>query len=101
MAETVEHELYHLTIYNTTGAQTDDDSDGVANAIEPTLTGLSTLVKDGDTYGMSAFNPGYISYGDNEVRARKKEVDYSVKSYPKLDWANPGSQSKNQFGPTP
>ena len=101
VAETVEHELYHLTIYNTSARRTDNDSDGVANVIEPTLTGLSTLVNDGDTYGMASFNPGYISYGDNEVRARKKETDYSVKSYPKLDWANPGSQSKSQFGPKP
>lgn len=101
VAETVEHEIYHLTIYTSSGGATDSDGDGVANGIEPTLTGLSTLVNDGDTYGMSSFNPVYISYGDNEVRARKKEVDYSVKSYPEKDWANPGSQSKNQFGPTP
>jgi hypothetical protein len=102
VAETAEHELYHLVIYQDAQGKLDIDSDGVANTSEPTLTGVSSDINDGDTYRMrDVYGSVYASYGDNEVRARKKELDHSIQIYPGRDWANPGGQNINQFGPTP
>ena len=98
VAETVEHEVHHLTIFNRLGANPDGDGDGVANADEPTLDGVNSDPADPDTYNMGGT---YSGYGDNEIRCRKKELSISITVFPRLDWANPGSQSKNQFGPTP
>ena len=42
----------------------------------------------------------YATYGDEEIRCRKAELNVT-NYYPRLDWANPGCQSKNQFGPNP
>jgi len=41
----------------------------------------------------------YSAYGDNEIRGRKKELTHGITVEPSKDWANPGSQSKNKFGP--
>ncbi len=49
---------------------------------------------------MASKYPTYATYGDDEIRCRKKELN--VTGYtPTKDWANPGCQSKTQFGPTP
>ena len=102
VAETVEHELYHLTIYDDAKGKVDADSDGVANSSEGNLTNVDSDINDGDTYRMqNTFGSTYISYGDNEIRCRKKELSVSFPIYPDRDWANPGCQHKNQFGPSP
>jgi len=102
VAETVEHELYHLTIYQDVQSKTDTDSDGVADSSEPNLTGVSSDPNDGDTYRMrDVYGSVYLSYGDNEIRCRKKELDHTVQVFPAQDWANPGGQNVNVYGPTP
>jgi hypothetical protein len=95
-AETVEHELYHLTIYDDQVGKSDADGDLVADASEPNLTGVDSSISNPDTFSMGG---SYSNYGDNEVRCRKKELSLSFTIYPEKDWANPGCQSKNQFGP--
>lgn len=98
VAETVAHELYHLTLHGILAGRGDTDSDGIANADEPTLDGINSDPNDPDTYNMGG---GYSGYGDNEIRCRKKELTPGISVVPTADWANPGCQSKNQFGPTP
>jgi hypothetical protein len=95
VAETVTHEQNHLTIYNQFKGATDSDGDGVGNTGEPTYQSIATDPQDPDTYQMSG---SYSSYGDNEIRCRN--IELSPISYsPRLDWALPGCQSKDQFGP--
>jgi hypothetical protein len=102
VAETVEHELYHLTIYQDVQSKTDTDYDGVADSSEPNLTGVSSDPNNGDTYRMrDVYGSVYLSYGDNEIRCRKKELDHTVQVFPAQDWANPGGQNMNVYGPTP
>jgi hypothetical protein len=102
VAETAEHELHHLAIYDDKKGKTDGDHDGVADSSESGLDGVNSDPNDGDTYRMqSTYGSVYVNYGDNEIRCRKKELSLSIQYYPKLDWANPGCQNKNQFGPTP
>lgn len=36
---------------------------------------------------------------NDEVRCRKIEIDEPMSCYPERDWANPGCQSRNRFGP--
>ena len=36
-----------------------------------------------------------------EVRCYLRERDNTIPVYPEKDWANPGCQHKNQFGPKP
>ncbi len=59
-----------------------------------------TLYNNPDTYQISLSNRKYAPYGDNEIRCRKVELDVT-NYHPEIDWANPGCQSKEQFGPTP
>lgn len=101
VAETVAHELNHKANRDRLGNQADMDSDGIADSDEATLEGLNTLINDADTYNLGIAIPGsgYNRYGDDEVRCRKKELNTGVTIFPNLDWANPGSQSKNKFGP--
>jgi hypothetical protein len=93
--ETVTHELHHLTLYNQLQGATDTDGDGIADSAE-----TDSNPNNPDTFNMAAYAPDYATYGDNEIKCRKMELT-PLKYYPKLDWANPGCQSKNQFGPTP
>ena len=78
-AETVEHELYHLTIYDDQVGKSDSDGDLVSDASEPNLTGVDSSISNPDTYSMGG---SYINYGDNEVRCRKKELSLSFTIYP-------------------
>lgn len=98
VVETVVHELHHLTIYNALAGRTDTDGDRIADADEPTLDGVNSSATNADTYNMGA---NYAAYGDNDIRCRKIEINHSTSYHPSKDWANPGCQSKNQFGPTP
>lgn len=56
---------------------------------------------DPDTFKLSELiSAGYAGNGDNEVRMRKLETeDLSDMYHEDLDWANPGCQHKNKFGP--
>ena len=95
VAETVVHENNHIFLYNLLQGRADNDSDGIANDDEPTLQDVNTDENLSDTYQMGG---DYITYGDNEIRCRnmeKSELSYNARA----DWANPGCQSKNQFGP--
>ena len=99
VAETVQHELHHLELYNKFHGQAEDpDEDGIPSSVEPTQDGISTHPNDPDTYRMGG---GYSLYGDNEIRCRKHELSLTISVYPDKDWANPGCQSKSQFGPRP
>ena len=97
VAETIQHEAHHLDIYNRFHEQGEDpDGDGVPTSVEGTLDGMATHPDNPDTYNMGG---RYKSYGDAEIRCRKKETFRLIPVYPNLDWANPGCQHKNQFGP--
>lgn len=74
----------------------DPDGDGIPSSEEPTEDGISTLSNDPDTYRMGS---SYSGYGDQEVRCRKIEQTHTLSVHPERDWANPGCQSKDQFGP--
>ena len=103
VAETIEHELYHITMYADLGNKLDWDSDGVADSSEATLGGIVSSPLHPDTYNLSSL-PGYEIYSeiaDEEVRAMKKECDVLLPVVPLGDWANPGCQSANQHGPKP
>ena len=101
VAETIEHERHHIWIYDQFHAgiaaapDTDADKDGVPKAKEPALDGLRTDPDDPNTYNV----PQYPTIGDDEVRCRKKELRLTIPYYPKKDWADPGCQSKERFGP--
>ena len=102
VAETVHHELYHITVYDDLQGKSDIDGDGVANSSENTLSEISSNPQISDTYDLAqTIYSGYSSYGDNEVRCRHKELNVPFLIYPERDWANPGCQHKNQFGPKP
>lgn len=112
VAETIQHELHHLTIYDAfhsritvahanggpNNGDPDDDPDGetIPNVEEPTYDGVNSNPNDPDTFNMGG---GYAGYGDNEVRCRKIELNLAIPIHPERDWADPGCQSKNKFGP--
>lgn len=97
VAETIQHEAHHLDIYDRFHEQGEDpDDDGIPTSEEGTFDGMATHPNNSDTYNMGG---GYKSYGDNEIRCRKMETLRLIPVYPSLDWANPGCQHKNQFGP--
>jgi hypothetical protein len=106
VAETVAHELHHLALYSRSGwfpFWQDDDRDDVDNSDEPHLDGIKSDALNADTYNVATATrkPEYSVYGDNEVRCRKIEMTHSIGVYPTLDWANPGCQTFNRFGPKP
>ena len=112
VAETIQHELHHLTIYDTfhdriavahanggaNNGDPDDDPDGdeIPNGDEPTYNGIKSDPSDPDTFNMGGT---YASYGDQEVRCRDIELHLTIAYHKDKDWANPGCQSKNKFGP--
>jgi hypothetical protein len=105
VAETVEHERHHIWIHDSfhagiaAASSTDPDKDRVPSARESSLDGLRSDPSDADTYNLDGVYSGYSRYGDDEVRCRKKELRLAIPYYPKKDWADPGCQSKEQFGP--
>ena len=109
VAETVVHELNHLIVYGDTVANTfptvnpDNDNDNIADVLESNYQEMVSNPADPDSYNMKNFAPSYFSYGDDEVRCRLKEIGFIkfVTLKPNADWANPGCQSKIQFGPPP
>lgn len=89
VAETIGHEKYHKYIYETYNGQADTDSDGIPDSIESTMDGINTFVHDPDSYNMGGH---YSSYGDNELRCRKKELSPGIAVYPDRDWSEDGRQ---------
>ena len=106
VAETIQHEWGHINIHRVAYDPTwqtpgvsyhDNDGDYVPDVLEPTLMGIATLTNNPNTFQLP---PPYPSYGDSEIRCRLLELDLQpVPIYPVKDWANPGCQHKNQFGP--
>ncbi|MBF0199132.1 MAG: hypothetical protein HQL32_15560, partial [Planctomycetes bacterium] len=101
----LKHENTHKDIdayYNNNGGSNcDGDKDKILDNMEANYLGLSTDQTDPDTYNMGSRSSIYNLKGDNEVRARNQESNHTTTVYPKKDWANPGCQHKNQYGPTP
>jgi hypothetical protein len=99
VAETIQHESEHLNVYALFHQQTDADRDGIPDSSETTNTatsygGIASCSTNPDTYNMS-----YGTYSDQELRCRKVEMLLTINIYTNLDWANPGCQSKNKYGP--
>lgn len=104
-AETIAHELQHKWFYENWDAliaaaeadgeddgddYDDPDDDGIPNIAEAGFLGLTTDPNDPDTYNMGG---AYRTYGDEEIRCRKKELDTGLTVTPANDWAYPGSNS--------
>ena len=105
-AITIAHEFLHKWYYDSWNTLMisaadaspwgDPDGDGMPNNQEPIAEGLNTLPDDPDTYDMASYNYGYASYGDQEIRCRKREMNVGlsgVSVHTDLDWASPGSNS--------
>jgi hypothetical protein len=107
VAEIVQHENGHISLHRVvkdpawqdpllTYPLDDADGDGVPDIFEPTLHGIATDPNNANTYNI----PGRGTDGDDEVRCLRLEMDLTIPYYPGKDWANPGCQHKNQYGPT-
>ncbi len=104
VAQTVSHELYHITMYADLTGKADVDADGVADSSEGSLGGIQSSAAHPDTYGLSSLGgvyAVYATYGDEEVRGMKQESNVTFPVLPTKDWANPGCQSADQHGPQP
>jgi hypothetical protein len=108
VAEVLEHERKHIAIYKAYHARIeanpgiDGDRDHVPNANEPNDAGVRSDSANADTFNvaLSMNFPDYKKYGDDEIRCRTNERNLTIHYYPKKDWANPGCQSKQRYGPT-
>ena len=96
-AAVVAHEVHHVEMNYDSAGKTDGDFDQIADILESSLDDVVTRTDDKDTYSFSSI-PGfntYAGYGDNEIRARKKERKHARERYfREKDWSNPGFQSK-------
>ena len=99
IAETVQHEQEHIDIYqkfkHLLNSTDDSDGDLIPNAFESTYRGIATDPNNPNTYQIQ----NYPTKGDHEVRCQRVEEVLTISIYPERDWANPGCQSYNQFGP--
>jgi hypothetical protein len=108
VAEVLEHERKHIAIYKAYHARIeanpgiDGDRDHVPNANEPNDAGVRSDPVNSDTFNVATImsHLDYKGYGDDEIRCRWSERNLTILYYPKKDWANPGCQSKQQYGPT-
>ena len=119
VAATLAHERRHQKIYDSLlkyrekvagqrDVSADDDGDGVDTEVETNgifadgVFAVKTDKNRKDTYGF-ALIPGfseYAEYADEEVNARFAEESAEAKVYDIFkDWAKPGCQSKDPFGP--
>ncbi len=104
-SETIAHEELHKWIFETwapliaadeadgetDGDDYDDpDDDGVPNIHEDGFLALTTDTNDPDTYNMGGT---YATYGDQEIRCRKTELDTGLTVTDADDWAYPGTNS--------
>ena len=107
VAEELEHERKHIAIYKAYHARIeaspaiDGDRDHVPNANEATDAGVKSNPADSDTFNVALIMNflGYKGYGDDEIRCRSNERNLTVPYYRTKDWANPGCQSKQKYGP--
>jgi len=109
VAEIIRHERGHLNmhkvfrlLYNTPA---DTDRDRIPDADEPDYLDIATDPADPDTYltAQTLNHPPYATYGDEEIRCRlletKEDFVHSYEIRPEKDWAAPGCQHVNQWGP--
>ncbi|MBM4040992.1 MAG: hypothetical protein FJ290_21035 [Planctomycetes bacterium] len=104
-SETIAHEELHKWIFETwapliaaaeadgenDGDDYDDpDDDGIPNIHEDGFLAITTDPNDPDTYNMGGV---YATYGDNEIRCRKQELDTGLTVTDADDWAYPGTNS--------
>jgi hypothetical protein len=107
VAEKVRHEQEHFVIYNKFWNKPGVDSDGdwIFNTDETIYGGMSSDPNKADTYNVATYYnyTPYAQSGDREIRCllRELDVDDKIKVFPEKDWANPGCQHKQQFGPPP
>ena len=102
-AATILHERQHIAIYKASERKPDKDGDQVSDDCESKF-GFVTYVDIGDSYNFNSKKAGFQDvYGgksDDEIRARLAERSVSANDYNvKLDWAKPGCQSIEDFGP--
>lgn len=112
VAETIQHERHHLEIYSNFNARIlaahayggpyngdpDDDPDDetIPTIEEATFDGVRSDSTNADTFLMGGT---YSGYGDNEIRCRNIELSLTIAIHTNADWADPGCQSMNKFGP--
>ena len=64
--------------------------------------GVTSVTNHPDTFDLHSWDPfgtaGYDVFGDQEIRCRRAEMGATNYDVAK-DWANPGCQSKNVYGP--
>ena len=104
VAQVLQHEQHHIDTYSLFHGQGDDpDGDYIPTFAEGWYDGIVSNPNDPDTYNMKDGASEYQDYGDDEIRCRKYEAapdpEKRVQYYPERDWADPGCQHKNQFGP--
>ena len=110
VAETVQHEKEHIKNFDNFwflwNPITDRDEDGMPNIEE--MVGYGGIISDPDNCDTFQIgdedengNPISLWYGDNEIRCIKAEVILDFDIFPEKDWANPGCQHKDQWGPRP
>lgn len=103
-AAVVKHEGKHIEVYKASSGKADMDRDQVADDCEGNY-GFDTYVNMNASYNFldknAKFSSVYADYVDDEIRARLAErsiqagKDYIVSK----DWAKPGCQSIEAFGP--
>ncbi len=106
VAETIQHENLHLKIYNDFKSLhngfDDRDGDWIPNDQEANFADIKTNPDDWDTYRIYSQGASLQWQGDQDIRCFKAEATLPANAiFPKKDWANPGCQHKNQFGPKP
>ena len=107
VAETIEHELHHIAIYEAYhrqivgNPQLDPDRDNIPTPAEAALDGIKSDPANGDTFNLvSIYDQSYATYGDEDVRCRKKELKLTIPYHVEKDWANPGCQTRpDPYGP--
>jgi len=102
------HETVHEDIFtNNVGVinvLNDVDNDSVIDTDEISGTyGVKTATNHPDTYNAAKImkNPRYNKTGDNEINAVYQSKTNPFPFHPTKDWANPGCQHKEQWGPHP
>jgi hypothetical protein len=107
VAETIEHELHHIAIYEAyhqqiaANPQLDADHDNIPIPAEAALDAIKSDPANADTFNLvRLYGQDYATYGDEDVRCRKKELKLTIKYEVEKDWANPGCQTRPApFGP--
>ena len=97
VAETIRHEKYHIQIFQQFGISPvtiDADQDRIPDIQEVIgFMGMLTATNTPNTYLIGG------NRGDEEIRCQLNAVNLNFPIFPEKDWANPGCQHYNQFGP--